>query len=89
VLVVTESAKQALKEILSRHIGEPDVGLRMVPGSSGEFGLTVDKEEEGDEVVEYEGSKVLLLGHAMNEVLEGCTIDVREANEERRLVISK
>ena len=89
MLTVTERAKQQLKQILSNSVGEPDVALRMSPSGPGEFGLALDKEKEGDQVVEHEGSRVLLVGSEVADLLEGWTIDCRETAEGPLLVFSK
>ena len=48
----------------------------------------LDIEKEGNQVVEHEGSKVLLVGQELTEVLERVTIDCQETDERARLVIS-
>ena len=90
MVVVTEAAKQELGRMLvSASADDPEVGIRLALGASGEFSLMLDKESEGDQVVEHEGAKVLLVGKELGEVLEGVTIDSQESPEGQRLVISK
>jgi hypothetical protein len=88
VTIVTERAKQELQKALSAHITGYTV-FRMIPSSRRRFELVLDREREGDQVVECEGHRVLLLGSGVSEALEGWTIDCKETTEELRLVISK
>ena len=88
MLIVTEGAKQELRRILaSANIDDPEVGLRLVASATREFSLKLDKEHEGDQVVEHEGAKVLLVGREVSQGLEGVTVDCRETSEGTRLTI--
>lgn len=49
----------------------------------------LDKEAEGDQVVEHEGAKALLVAPDLAPMVEGITLDVRETPEGPRLVMSK
>ena len=90
MVTVTESAKEELKNTLSEaDISEPNMGLRLAQTAPEEFGLMLDEEQEGDQVVEHEGSKVLLVGADLMELLEGFTIDCQNTPEGQRLTISK
>jgi Fe-S cluster assembly iron-binding protein IscA len=89
MLQVTESAKQELKKILSAKVDEPMAGLRLNVGNPGEFGLSIDVEEPGDQVFEHEGVKVLLVEQGLASSLEGVTIDYQDTPEGSRLVIFK
>jgi Fe-S cluster assembly iron-binding protein IscA len=89
MLEVTEGAKQALKELKSAKVGDPEAGLRLTVSSPGEFGLSIDTEREGDEVVEHEGSKILFIEGNVSSSLEGFTIDVQDTPEGTKLTISK
>jgi hypothetical protein len=51
--------------------------------------LILDEEGEGDQVVEHEESKVLLLAREVSTLLDGCTLGVHEDAEGRRLSLSK
>jgi len=61
MITVTERAKQELKAILIAIGADLDKGLRLQPTTDG-FALTLDSELSGDQVVEYEEFKVLLVG---------------------------
>ena len=89
MVTVTEAAKQELGRILaSANVDDPTLGLRLAAGERGQFGLVLDSEKEGDQVVEHEGSKVLLVGQELIELLEGLTIDCQETDKGAHLVIS-
>ena len=90
MVTVTERAKQELKSILSAaDVSAPEIGLRLALTAPGQFGLMTDKEREGDQVVEHEDSKVLLVGTELTDTLEGVTIDCQDIPEGSRLVMSK
>lgn len=89
MLTVTENAKQLLKETLREHSDNPETSIRLSLGEEGQFGIALDVESEGDQVVEYEGDKVLLIASAMSTVLESRTLDVQDTEEGPRLVISQ
>lgn len=89
MLTVTDSAKQELKKTLLAHTDDPEVSLRLELKSPGEFGLLLGKEAEGDQVVEYEGTKVLLVASELAPVVEGITFDVQDTADGPKLVVSK
>ena len=88
MVIVTEGAKQELNRILaSANIDDPEIRLRLVMSEPRAFSLILDKGHEGDQVVEHEGAKVLLVGQELSQVLEGVTIDCQETAEGTRLTI--
>jgi Fe-S cluster assembly iron-binding protein IscA len=89
MLTVTESAKQLLKEMGRAHSGNPEACLRLSVDSGGQFGLTLDSESEGDQVVDHEGAKILVVTPGLATALEGNTLDVQDTAEGPKLVISK
>ena len=89
MLTVTEGAKQLLKETLTAHSDDPEVGLRLSFNPPGEFGIVLDREAEGDQMVEYEGAKALLVASKLAPVVEGVTLNVQDTPEGPKLVISK
>ena len=79
MIAVTERAKEHLLDMkISRHISEPDVGLRLKPAATGEWQLFPDQAIEGDQVVEHGGSKVLLIGADASDALGDRQVDCRE-----------
>jgi Fe-S cluster assembly iron-binding protein IscA len=79
MLTVSERAKQHLKTMLMEHTDDPEVGLRLSPGSSEQLGLALSREEPGDQVVMHEGAKVLLVAPEMNTLLDNATLDVQDS----------
>ena len=87
MLTVTESAKQLLKRTLSAHTDDPEISLRLSLKAPGQLGMVLDREAEGDQVVEHGGTKVLLVGHELLPIVEGLTLDVKDAADGPKLVI--
>jgi len=84
---VTERAKKQLKELLTNNVDHPEACLRLRTNDRGQLGLGIDIEMPGDEVLEYEGSKLLLVERELADSLEGIALDVEDSNEGSRLVI--
>ena len=89
MLTVTEGAKQLLKETLLAHSDDPETGLRLSMNPPGQLGMVLDREAEGDQVVEHEGAKVLLVAPELAPVVEGVTLDVQDTPEGTKLVVLK
>jgi len=81
MITVTESAKEELKAIFIASGADPEQGLRLLPTPDGRFVLALDTELPGDEVVEYEGAKVLLVGIEYFNILDGKTIDCHDTED--------
>ena len=62
--------------------------MRLTANDQGQLGLAIDVERQGDQVVEHEDSKVLLVEKDLADTLQGITIDVEDTPEGARLVIS-
>jgi Fe-S cluster assembly iron-binding protein IscA len=84
---VTERAKKELREILTNNVDHPEACLRLRVNDQGQLGLGIDIEMPGDEIVEYEGSKLLLVEQGLANNLENIAIDVEDSNEGSQLVI--
>ena len=84
---ITERAKQELKKLLSLKVDWPQARLRIMDRGQGIIGLGIDIEAPGDHVVEYEGTRVLVVEPALANNLQGVTIDVDETPEGPELVI--
>jgi len=84
---VTDRAKQLLKNTLSENADTPEAGLRLVARGEGQMGLGIDVENPEDQVVEFEGSKVLMVEKNLAEALTGITLDVKDTEEGARLVL--
>lgn len=76
-----------LKTILVTSEADLDEGLRLLPSPDGTFVLAIDTELSGDEVVEYEGFKVLLVGIEYHKILDGRTVDCRYTGDQPVLLV--
>ena len=74
MITVTDKARETLKELLLSNSDDPEISLRLVANPPGQFGLALDREAEGDQVVEQEGTKVLLIGHELANIADGKTL---------------
>jgi Fe-S cluster assembly iron-binding protein IscA len=92
MLTVTDTAKGKLKEALQEQTTDPEVAIRIIPSRStpNRLELVLDKEKEGDQVVESEGgTKVLLIGSDLAPELEGMVVDYQEKPQGAGFSISK
>lgn len=86
---ITERARQELKRILSSNVDNSYALLRLIDRGQGCLGLGIDIESPGDEVIEYEGSRLLLVGHELAHSLKGITIDIDNTDEGSQLIIDE
>jgi len=89
MLTVTDKAKQLLKETLREYSDDAETSIRLSVNEGGQFGLTLDSESEGDQVVEHEGAKVLLVAPGLATALEGNTLDIQDTEEGSKFVVNK
>lgn len=89
MITVTDSAKKLLKKVLLTHTDDPSIVLRLSLKAPEQFGFVLDNEAEGDQVVEYKGSKVLLVDPDLAPVVDEATLDVQDTPEGPKLVVSK
>jgi Fe-S cluster assembly iron-binding protein IscA len=85
---VTERAKDQLKNLLDARGDHPSVGLRLGTTAWGQYSVFPDRERGDDEVVEYHGSVVLLVGQDIAQMMGGTTIDCDERAPNPRLVLT-
>ena len=86
---ITPRARRALKKLLSSELDHPLAALRLVTTDAGDYGLSIDIESKGDQVIEYGGSKVLLVGEKLSNELDGLTFDIEDTPSGSNLVIYK
>ena len=86
---VTEAGLVELKRILDEHTDNDQASLRLTTDQSDTLGLTIDVNTSEDQVLEHEGSKLLIIEQSLAANLEDITIDVDESPEGPRLVITK
>ena len=88
MLIVTEGAKNELKKILYEKVDHPLAGIRLLSGAQPDnFGLSIDIEVPGDQVVEHDGSKVLLIDGELSERLDGDILDVEDTAGGKSFVV--
>ena len=86
---VTEQAKNELKKLLSLNVDFPQARLRIMDRGQGIIGLGIDIEAPGDRVLEYEGTKVLVIESELANTLEGVTIDIEDTPNGPELVVAE
>ena len=89
MIYVTERAKQELKRLLVDHVDWPGARLRLMDRGNGRLGLGVDIEAPDDEIIEYEGTKLLLIDPGLATDLRDITLDVDDTPDGPELVISE
>lgn len=86
MVTVTDTAGQALAQMLDQAPTEEGQALRLVSAEQG-YQLDTDVQREGDQVVEQQGQAVLLVSQEVNENLGDITIDLQSTNEGPRLAL--
>ncbi len=91
MVTVTENAKGLLKEVLTAHSSNRELGVRLVvnPGRQQGLGLALGREEDGDQVIEYGGFKVLLVSRDMASRVDRVTLDMDDTPDGLKLLIQK
>ena len=89
MVTVTGSAKELLKETLTTHSNDPDMGVRLALDPEGQLGLSLGKEQPDDQVVEHQESKVLLVASELALALGEVTLDVKDKANGPKLVLQK
>jgi len=88
-VLVTEDAKEELRERLLDDTSVLQIGLRPEFRSPEDFGLALDRQVEGDQVIVYEGSKVLLIREDVADLADKLILSVEDAAEGPKLVLLK
>jgi hypothetical protein len=86
---VTDRAKQELLKILFDKVDMPQARLRLTSGEQGQLGLGIDIELPGDEIVEYQGSRLLVVDQGLAGSLKGIVLDVDDTPQGPMLVIDE
>jgi hypothetical protein len=86
MLIVTGKALDALTTVLDVNETGPEEALRLTP-SAGGFGLVVDEQHEGDQVVSQGERAVLLVEQRISDTLGGAVLDVVESPEGPQLTL--
>jgi Fe-S cluster assembly iron-binding protein IscA len=89
MVMVTSQAVEVIRATLDEARTEPGQALRLLLRPGGGFGLGLDREREGDQVVTADGEKILLITPEIADAVGEATIDAQETEEGPRLVISR
>jgi len=89
MLEVTDTARERLKMLLDANKEEPEECIRITMDESGNLGLTLSKEKPGDQVVEHEGEKVLLLDPIITEALSNVIVDTEDSTDDSKLTLKR
>lgn len=85
---ITERAKEVLLRLkLSAPIDDPEIGIRLASGEEGRLELFPDTYRAGDQVLEHQGAKLLLVDQKVFDALAGATIDCQPTGEGLQLVL--
>ena len=84
---ITERAKRELRKLLFDKVDMPQARLRLTSGDQGQIGLGIDIELPGDNVVEFQGSRVLVVESGLASRLEGIILDVDDTPQGPILVL--
>lgn len=86
MLNVTEKAAAALGTSLQDTTQEEHEVFRLHRTPDG-LGLAIDEERDGDQVVEHDSKKVLVIEETIASELDGAQLDAVETPEGQRLVL--
>lgn len=91
MVTVRAQAAEELKAAIQSETTDPEVGIRLVPSPTmpNRLEMVLDKVREGDQVVESEGVKVLIISPELAPALEGMVIDYQQTPLGGMLTISK
>ena len=89
MLVITESARQELRKILSSSVDNSYAHLRLMDRGKGRLGLGIDIEAPGDQIIEHQGNKIMLIEPELANNLKGITLDVDNTPQGAELVLSE
>lgn len=84
---VTEKATEVLASSLQESEASEEQGLRLARTPQGEFGLAVDEERQGDQVVKQGDRPVLFVDSDVSSDLDGATLDAVDSPEGVRLTL--
>lgn len=84
---VTKNAKGLLQEMLISNADDPEIGMRLVVNPQGQLGIMLDKEETGDQVIEYLGTRALFTASELALELAGIILDVEDTGDGPKLVV--
>ena len=84
---VTEKAKIEMRKVLAGKVDHPEACLRLRVSDEGNLGLGIDIARPDDEVVEYQGTTLLVVEPELAGTLVDISIDVEDSDDGSQLVI--
>lgn len=87
MMTVTEQAGDTLQRFLTFQEAGIDQAARLVRITSRQYRIELDKEHDGDDVIEHAGRTVLLVGPEVAQDLIGATLDVVPTDAGPQLVL--
>jgi Fe-S cluster assembly iron-binding protein IscA len=84
---VTVRAADVLHQALDEEQADESRALRVTLAEEGGYRLGVDDEREGDDVIEHDGRKILLMEPAVARALDEVTLDVVAADGGTQLAL--
>jgi hypothetical protein len=78
MLAVTDSARDVLEQILANSDPAQEQALRLTRNADDEFGLALDEQRDGDQVVSSGDQPVLLVEHSLADELQGVMLDASQ-----------
>jgi Fe-S cluster assembly iron-binding protein IscA len=87
MIFVTERAKEELKKLLTASVEWPGARLRLVDRGQGRLGLGIDIETKEDHVIEYNGTRLLIVEPELATNPKRVTLDVDDTPKGAELVI--
>lgn len=78
MLAVTDSAKDVLGQILANSDPAQEQALRLTRNDRDEFGLALDEERAGDQVISNGDQPVLLVDNGLASELQGVMLDASQ-----------
>ena len=91
MVTVTALAAEKLNEGLQAATTDPEVCIRLALSSSvpNRIEMVLDKAKEEDQIVENEGTKLILLDPEIAQQLEGMVIDYEESPQGGKFTLTK
>lgn len=87
MIEITEPAKEELKKLLNTKVDWPGARLRIMDRGEGRLGLGIDIQSPDDEVIEHEGSVLVIVEKGLAGRLQKVTLDAEDTGSGRSLVI--
>ena len=87
MLEVTEIARERLKVLLDANTEDPEDGIRLTLGEDQKLDIVISKEKPGDQVIEHEGAKVLLLEPIVAEALSNIIVDTEDSSSDSKFIL--